>query len=257
MRYVFNSSLSWSEELARFIFIWQIWMGASIGLKDKKHIKVELLLSLFKEKGRRRIEIFGNIMFLAFCIFIVINGTNLTLDLIRKNSLSAAMRIPLYLVYLSLPFSGFIMSFRILGKLYEIGNKIEKNHEKSQFADLFRLISEGDRFYILQHWHLDTWHNIYGFSLEPSTQQDYFVGSYYCSTCPSSTFTQKLIITKPTPMGRVSLVNNQFSIREYSKTTLQKDIVSTEEFRKVLAEYFGIATEWSESVGENWLSKKE
>lgn len=132
----------------------------------------------------------------------------------------------------------------------------EKNHKKSQFADLFRLISEDDRFYILQHWHLDTWHNIYGFSLEPSTQQDYFVGSYYCSTCPSSAFTKKLIITKPTPTGRVSLVNNQFSIRKNSKTTLQKNIVSTEEFRKVLAEYFGIATERIELLGENWFLKK-
>lgn len=27
MRYVFNNSLSWSEELARYVFIWQIWLG--------------------------------------------------------------------------------------------------------------------------------------------------------------------------------------------------------------------------------------
>lgn len=30
MRTVFKNSLTWSEELSRYIFIWQIWLGASI-----------------------------------------------------------------------------------------------------------------------------------------------------------------------------------------------------------------------------------
>lgn len=29
-RYVFNHSLSWSEELARYIFIWQVWLGSRL-----------------------------------------------------------------------------------------------------------------------------------------------------------------------------------------------------------------------------------
>ena len=29
MRYVFNNSLTWSEEIARYIFLWQIWIGVS------------------------------------------------------------------------------------------------------------------------------------------------------------------------------------------------------------------------------------
>ena len=33
MRTVFKNSLTWSEELSRYIFIWQIWLGASIALK--------------------------------------------------------------------------------------------------------------------------------------------------------------------------------------------------------------------------------
>ena len=32
MRTVFKNSLTWSEELSRYIFIWQIWLGASIAL---------------------------------------------------------------------------------------------------------------------------------------------------------------------------------------------------------------------------------
>ena len=36
MRYVFNNSLSWSEELARYTFIWLIYIGISYGCKLRK-----------------------------------------------------------------------------------------------------------------------------------------------------------------------------------------------------------------------------
>lgn len=39
MRGAFNSSLSWSEELSRYIFIWQIWLGADLAFAYGEHIK--------------------------------------------------------------------------------------------------------------------------------------------------------------------------------------------------------------------------
>ena len=43
MRTVFKNSLTWSEELSRYIFIWQIWLGARIALKYNEHIRVTLI----------------------------------------------------------------------------------------------------------------------------------------------------------------------------------------------------------------------
>ena len=37
MRTVFKNSLTWSEELSRYIFIWQIWLGASIAWEQVLH----------------------------------------------------------------------------------------------------------------------------------------------------------------------------------------------------------------------------
>ena len=44
MRKVFQNSITWSEELARYIFIWQIWLGTSIGFRDGKHISISVCL---------------------------------------------------------------------------------------------------------------------------------------------------------------------------------------------------------------------
>lgn len=48
MRTVFKNSLTWSEELSRYIFIWQIWLGASTALKYNEHIRVTLIYSFMK-----------------------------------------------------------------------------------------------------------------------------------------------------------------------------------------------------------------
>ena len=115
-RYILNASLSWSEELTRYIFIWQIWLGTSYGLRDDKHIKIELLYNLCKPTGKKVIKIVSNLIFLAFCLFLTINGTQLVMELAAKNSVSSALSIPFSIVYASLPFSSFIVVLRLIGQ---------------------------------------------------------------------------------------------------------------------------------------------
>ena len=63
MRTIFNYSLSWTEELSRYIFIWQTWLGTSIALKYKHHIRVEILINLFqKTKNKKILEILVNLI---------------------------------------------------------------------------------------------------------------------------------------------------------------------------------------------------
>ena len=49
MRYVMHNSLSWSEELARYCFVWLIYIGVAYGCKLMKHIKIDAALKLFPE----------------------------------------------------------------------------------------------------------------------------------------------------------------------------------------------------------------
>ena len=58
MRYVFSNSLSWSEELARFIFLWLSWIGASYAVKERSHFRVEMFADMIKGTARRQFEYF-------------------------------------------------------------------------------------------------------------------------------------------------------------------------------------------------------
>ena len=120
MRSIFNSSLTWSEELTRYIFIWQIWLGVSIAQRDKAHIKVELFNSFVKnEKVRAVVDIFATLILIAFNIFLVAKGSELVQQMIQRGNVSGAMRLPMYYVYAALPVSSFILTLRLLGQLVE------------------------------------------------------------------------------------------------------------------------------------------
>ena len=119
MRSVFNSSLSWSEELARYIFIWQIWLGMSIGLRENKHIRVELIFNFIKGRKAKTLNIISSVLCIFFCLFLMYYGGKIVQNSIMKSTVSAAMRAPLWIIYLALPFSCFVTGIRYLYQLYE------------------------------------------------------------------------------------------------------------------------------------------
>lgn len=67
MRYVFNNSLSWSEELGKFLFVWLSWLGISIGHRRKEHIKITLFVDRLSPKARRCTEILAELILVVIC----------------------------------------------------------------------------------------------------------------------------------------------------------------------------------------------
>ena len=103
MRYVFSNSLSWSEELARFIFLWLSWIGASYAVKERSHFRVEMFADMIKGTARRQFEYFILIVWFAFSFALTWLGTQLVIFLYDTGQTSAAMDIPMTLPYASVP----------------------------------------------------------------------------------------------------------------------------------------------------------
>ena len=47
LRYGFNSSLDWADEIARLTFVWSIFLAVALGIKTGSHIGVEILVAKF------------------------------------------------------------------------------------------------------------------------------------------------------------------------------------------------------------------
>lgn len=109
MRYVIQSSLSWSEELARYVFIWLIYIGVSYGAKQMKHLRIDAGLYLFPKKIRPYIIVIGDVLFLAFSVFIVATSYTVVKKQIFLGQSSPALGIPMYIIYAA-PTVGFTLT---------------------------------------------------------------------------------------------------------------------------------------------------
>lgn len=114
-RYVVNLPLAWTEEIARYFFIWLIYLGSSYAVKKRRHLKVDAVLLLFKARGRCITLVISNLFFLLFCIAMAYYGTDIVyiMQFVRVQE-SPAVGIPMSLVYAAVPIGCLLMSIRLV-----------------------------------------------------------------------------------------------------------------------------------------------
>ena len=118
-RYVLNSSLSWSEELSRYLFVWLIYVGISYGVKLDKHICVDAVYSFAPKGIKKYYAIVGYVLFLLFAIAMVYYGVLVVGMQITSGQVSPAMGLPMQYVYAA-PVVGFTLTaIRMIQKIVQ------------------------------------------------------------------------------------------------------------------------------------------
>ncbi|MDR1978392.1 MAG: TRAP transporter small permease [Synergistaceae bacterium] len=114
MRYVFRNSLSWSEELTRYLFLWMSWVGASYAVRHGSHFRVGMLADLLKGRARDAYEVLVLSVWLGFSVFLTYQGGKICLFQWQRGQISSAMEIPMALAYASVPAGCALMTLRLL-----------------------------------------------------------------------------------------------------------------------------------------------
>ncbi len=99
-RYVMRNSLSWSDEMCRYFFIWFTFIGVSYAVKNSCHTRIDIIETLIP-KLKKPLEYIGDALFFFFSCYILTQATSTWLGLMRSNQTSPAMRIPMWIIYLS------------------------------------------------------------------------------------------------------------------------------------------------------------
>ncbi len=111
-RYVLNYPLVWSEEMARYIFVWVTFVGASFGLRHGSHISMEFFVDKMPRAVQKALGIALNVV--AFCAlaYLVPVGVLFTLD--QVPIASSAMQISMGLVVSAVPVGCVLMCIRLV-----------------------------------------------------------------------------------------------------------------------------------------------
>ncbi|TJY39845.1 TRAP transporter small permease [Cohnella pontilimi] len=79
LRYAFDSGITWSEEVSRFLFIWSILIGSILALKDNEHLGVDSLIKKLSITGKKIVYVISNLMILATMVLVFIGCWKLTI----------------------------------------------------------------------------------------------------------------------------------------------------------------------------------
>ena len=125
------SSISWTEELARFSMIWMALLGSEMGLRYGKQMSVEAVVNKLPRTVKKFVEVIGDLVCAIFAGVAGWFSIPFLKTAIDSNQISTAMKLPMWIVYLILPTVLFAMCGYEIYHIWEdwTGKSEEKNAE--------------------------------------------------------------------------------------------------------------------------------
>lgn len=114
----FELSLVWTDELARYTFIWSIMLGTVVVFKHKKHIVIDFLSNLFPKAVNTTLQILIRVGLLY--LFYVLSKYGWILTVQTWNVPTTSLGIPTGLVYLSVPLASSLLNIYTLIEMYQM-----------------------------------------------------------------------------------------------------------------------------------------
>ena len=104
-RYVLNASLTWSEELARFMFVWASMTGAVVVTAGRGHAAIKMLDGILPKRVNQGKTVIFDLAMTAIGALLLVQGITLVNSVWQQTS--AAMKLPYAYVYMAIPVGGF------------------------------------------------------------------------------------------------------------------------------------------------------
>ena len=126
LRYGFNYSLAWSEELVREVIIYTTFIGSSAAIKNRSMIKIDALVQLVPAL-KAPLNFFSHFVVLVFSLMMVYYGYLMAMLQVQTHQKTIIMQIPLVYLYAILPLMGAMMFIRTIQAIYlDIAEQREK-----------------------------------------------------------------------------------------------------------------------------------
>jgi len=111
-RYIFHLSLAWSEELARYLFLWLGALASAYAFKTKSHFALRFLVDRLGGKARDWIDTLVVFIVSAFLILFVWKSLVFSISMARQ--IAPSTKIPMAVPYSSAWVGGTLMLYYVL-----------------------------------------------------------------------------------------------------------------------------------------------
>lgn len=118
-RFVLNNPSSISEELAKYCFVWLVLFGAAYVFGENGHMRIEFIQEAMPKKLKIGVQLFIELSIIAFSATVMLVG-GLTGAKMAWTQMSAALQIPVGVLYIAMPISAVFIIFYCIYNIYTI-----------------------------------------------------------------------------------------------------------------------------------------
>lgn len=112
-RFGLSYSSIWGEEIARYAFIYLAWIGASAAIRERAHIRIDVINHYLPPRGQALIYLFGDLATVVLSLFAVYWSMHPFLVSIEFGSVTHGLRISLAWFSAAVPLGFSLMLFRL------------------------------------------------------------------------------------------------------------------------------------------------
>ena len=106
-RYVINLSIRWADELSRFAFVWLIYIGGAVTIRDGRNVCFDLILESLK--GKKWKVMFTLVTLVSLLFLALMTYFGVLVCKIEASESSPIMHWPMQIVCLAIPLGGVLM----------------------------------------------------------------------------------------------------------------------------------------------------
>lgn len=125
LRFLTNYSITWSEEVARYLMVWMTFLGAGLALRYGGHVAIANLQEALTTPLQRVIRVAIAALLLTFCFIMVWMGYDYMMRM--RFQVTPATRVSFSYIYAAMPI-GFLLLIAhllLIAKSYIMGDRLE------------------------------------------------------------------------------------------------------------------------------------
>lgn len=113
-REIFSYSSIWGEEVVRYSFIYLVWIGASIAVKDRAHIRIDVLLHYLGPRMKALVYIFGDLVMFGVAVIALYWSLETVHVSAKFGSVSHGLRVSMVWFLMAVPVGFGLMVLRLI-----------------------------------------------------------------------------------------------------------------------------------------------
>lgn len=117
-REVFSYSSVWGEEIVRYAFIYLVWIGAAAAVRERAHIRIDVIFEYCSARVKALIYLFGDLVMLVVACFALYYSWESLMVTLKFGSVSHGLRLPMAWFHSAVPIGFTLLLYRLAQSIF-------------------------------------------------------------------------------------------------------------------------------------------